>query len=213
MSKILVLRHGITEGNKNRWFYGAIDIPLLPEGIENLKAQKARGVYPEIPENAQFITTGLLRTRESLEALFGPREFDVIEDLQEMNFGELEGKSFDEIKDEPAFTSWSFDETGDVCFPGGESRNQFAERVRRGTDEVLRKHEELRKRFGEEAFTVLVCHGGVLSLMLHDLFPNEREDMWHWMSEPGFGYIIEVGPDGPTAHHQIGDIMERYEGV
>ena len=40
-SRIILIRHGITEGNKKRWFYGAADIPLSQEGREELIEQKA----------------------------------------------------------------------------------------------------------------------------------------------------------------------------
>ena len=36
-SKICLIRHGITEGNKNRLYYGYADIPLAEEGIAALK--------------------------------------------------------------------------------------------------------------------------------------------------------------------------------
>ena len=39
-SKILFLRHGITEGNKNKWFYGALDLPLLDEGKAEITDRK-----------------------------------------------------------------------------------------------------------------------------------------------------------------------------
>ncbi|MBQ1471194.1 MAG: histidine phosphatase family protein, partial [Eubacterium sp.] len=30
-SKLILIRHGITEGNLKRWFYGAVDIPLTED--------------------------------------------------------------------------------------------------------------------------------------------------------------------------------------
>ena len=36
-SYIHFIRHGVTEGNANRWFYGWADVNLLPEGVEELK--------------------------------------------------------------------------------------------------------------------------------------------------------------------------------
>ena len=38
-SKICLIRHGITEGNKRKLYYGHSDIDLAPEGVEELKAQ------------------------------------------------------------------------------------------------------------------------------------------------------------------------------
>ena len=215
-----MLRHGITEGNKNRWFYGELDIPLLPEGIEQLARQKEQGFYPEPPACTRFYTTGLIRTEETLVTLFGEREFGVISDLQEMKFGKFEGTTFDEVKDEEAFTSWTHDESGDVEFPGGESRNQFAERVRRGIETLLENHRELEESMmarepedREDVLTVLICHGGVIAGMMNELFPGVRKDMWAWMIEPGCGYIIDMDGSKPVSNCQIGELNVYYGKV
>ena len=41
-SKIYLIRHGITEGNQKKWFYGAADIPLADEGREELRRIMAK---------------------------------------------------------------------------------------------------------------------------------------------------------------------------
>ncbi|MBO4236096.1 MAG: histidine phosphatase family protein [Firmicutes bacterium] len=203
-SKILMLRHGITEGNKNKWFYGESDLPLISEGIEELNRQKERGIYPEIPKDALFFTSGLGRTAETLNILFGDRDFEEVRDLREINFGVCECKSFDELKDDEAFNSWTYDETGDYQFPQGESRNQFKERVARGFKYVLARHMDLvgkKEAVREEssgtaasdaAMTVVICHGGVITEILYNLFPEEKESRWGWMPQPGCGYILDV---------------------
>ena len=212
-SKIMMLRHGITQGNKNKWFYGGLDLPLIEEGKEALVKLRDSGAYPKVPENAKFITTGMTRTEETLEILFGSHPHDIIADLREMEFGECEGKSFDELKDEPAFRSWTYDETGTVSFPGGESRNEFTGRVSRGLKTLLESHREKEKEAthtGKEAFSVLICHGGVIASLMYELFPRERSDMWQWMTEPGGGYVVEMGQEGPIGFEQIGGITDNY---
>ncbi|WP_173452624.1 histidine phosphatase family protein, partial [Eubacterium pyruvativorans] len=72
-SRIILLRHGLTEGNQRRWFYGGIDIPLTEEGRQQLKERREAGVYPPVPEDAQVFTSGLIRTEETLELTYGPR--------------------------------------------------------------------------------------------------------------------------------------------
>ena len=34
ISRIHFIRHGITQGIKNKWFYGREDLPLVDEGIK-----------------------------------------------------------------------------------------------------------------------------------------------------------------------------------
>ena len=209
-SKILFLRHGITQGNKNRWFYGAIDIPLLEEGKQCLLDYKEQGYYPDVPENAKYYTTGLGRTEETLKLLFGDHPFQTIPELREMNFGEFEGKTFDELKDNSDFQNWMEDESGDVHLPGGESRKEFYDRIRRGLEMLLEYHRSLEQEKNEEAFSVMICHGGVIAFIMEQLFLGERESMWDWITLPGCGYVVEFERGKPVKHHQIGRLMENY---
>ncbi|MBR5315831.1 MAG: histidine phosphatase family protein, partial [Firmicutes bacterium] len=135
-SKIYFIRHGITEGNKNRWFYGAADISLTEEGKEMLQHLADKGIYPSLPEDADLYTTGMLRTEQTFEILFGDRPHKAIENLKEMAFGEFECKTYDELKDDPRFDAWAWDEAGDVQLPGGESKNEFAARISAGLKEL-----------------------------------------------------------------------------
>ena len=81
VSKLIVIRHGITEGNEKRWFYGKTDLPLLKRGRETLLEYKRAGVYPEIPDDAQCVVSGLARTRETMDLLYERSECVEIEKL------------------------------------------------------------------------------------------------------------------------------------
>lgn len=211
-SKILFLRHGITEGNKNKWFYGALDLPLLEEGKAELLDCKNKGYYPDVPDNTMYFTTGLIRTEETLKVIFGDHPFQKIPELQEMNFGDLEGKNYDELKDNADFLAWMQDESGSIAFPGGESRNDFYDRIRRGTEALIEKHKASEEELpeDEDAFSVMICHGGVIAFIMKLLFPDERETMWDWMIEPASGYLVEFEKGTPTGHHLIGETGVNY---
>ena len=60
--KLTLIRHGLTEGNIRRLYYGAMDLPLLPDGIEALHALRDGGGYPEAE---QYFTSGMTRTARS----------------------------------------------------------------------------------------------------------------------------------------------------
>lgn len=206
ISRIYLIRHGITEGNQKKWFYGAADIPLAEEGCRTLEDLAAKGVYPEIPEDADCYTTGLLRTEQTFEILFGNRQRRVIENLQEMRFGKYECHSYDELKEDPEFSAWCWDKTGDAPLSGGETRNQFAERISGGLKELLGYHrlkETLNHPEGFPAVSVMVCHGGVISAVMQELFPDEKGNMWDWMPEPGFGYLVEFDNGRPARYEKI----------
>lgn len=54
--KLTLIRHGLTEGNIRRLYYGAMDLPLLPDGIEALHALRDGGGYPEAE---RYFTSGM----------------------------------------------------------------------------------------------------------------------------------------------------------
>ncbi|MDD7511912.1 MAG: histidine phosphatase family protein [Peptostreptococcaceae bacterium] len=204
-SRIYFIRHGITEGNQKRWYYGASDIPLAHEGVEKLLEMAEENPYPT-GDDVQFFTSGLLRTEETLKILFGEREHDTIPRLQEMNFGEFECHSYEELKDDEDFDAWVNDEVGDVAMPGGESRNQFADRISRGVKELVAKHrlKELSHRHsGDSATTVMVCHGGVTAMAILTLFPEETETWWELIPDPGHGYMVEFDSGVPKSFTKL----------
>lgn len=189
MKKIHLIRHGITEGNLKRWHYGWADIPLAPEGIEKLKKLREENIYPQ-PENAEYYTSGMLRAEQTFAVIYGERAHQTAEKMKEMNFGEFEKKTYEELKDDPMYTEWMKDLTGAVSLPGGESKNGFFMRIMEG-------FKELTSGIGDGGELVCVCHGGVIACVMMDLFGSEMKEFPMWIPEPGRGYsIILSGPEG-----------------
>lgn len=195
-SIIYLIRHGMTEGNQKRWYYGASDLPVSEEGRKALEEIAANNPYP-IHDKFDFYTSGLSRTKETMNLLFGERESKAIKDFDEMNFGIFEKHSYDELEDDPEFKKWVFDETLDVKPPQGESRREFHDRVVRGLNEVFADH---RARIeadpkDEKVASVLVTHGGVISSILLECFPDVEKTWWDLIPPPGSGYILELETD------------------
>ena len=206
-SKILIIRHGITEGNKKKWFYGATDIGLSDEGIIELEEQRDSGFYPDVPEDARFFTTGMKRTEETLGILFGDVEHGRITDMKEMNFGDYECRAFDSLKDDEVFLEWGYDQTGEIKLPTAESRNEFRDRATRGGKNLIDEHIA-----SNTSMTVMICHGGVISSFMDHLFGDGRS-MWDWMPEPGCGYEIFLMDGKPVKYKAIGRIGDNLQTV
>ena len=199
ISRIYMIRHGKTEGNVKGWFYGSTDLPLTDEGILEVQALADRNYYPFLSENALFLTTGLTRTKETLEAIYGKRETMELPMLQEMHFGDYECHSFNELQEDPFFSKWLKDEEGIVKLPGGESRQDFYERVSKGREVLLKLAEER-----EEIF--LACHGGVVAQLLYQMFPQLKDNMWEWLPNPARGYVVEIENSNPVWVLSLEDI-------
>ncbi len=210
-SYMYVLRHGTTEGNIKNWYYGRLDLPLSEQGIEALKTLKAQGIYPSA-EGANCYTTGLLRTEQTFQIMFGDVSHETIPTLQEMNFGAWEGMSYEEIGESGIYPEYyerwqrlDMDESNLFQFPEGESVKEFYERIKRGKDELVGKHRlcELSHRHdGKDAVTIMVCHGGVSAAIMHDFFPGKK-NFWEWIPEPGHGYIIQFENSEAVSYETI----------
>ena len=106
MSTIYLFRHGITEGNKRRLYYGSSDIPLIEEGIEAIKTRREAGIYPDL-SGFEVITTDLKRTEQTLFEMYGrevPHETDPR--MREFSFGDFEMKSYEQLKDREDYQAW-----------------------------------------------------------------------------------------------------------
>ena len=193
-SQIHLIRHGITVGNKNKLFYGASDIELAEEGIDELLQQAADGLYP-LDENGDFYTSGMKRTEHTLELIYGERDHEIIPQFREVNCGIYEMKSFKALKGKADFEAWMGDATGSTVPEGGESILQFSERVQIGWKLLTGKHQlkELSVRHkGGPATSTVVCHGGVICAILHENFPEVHDNFFKWMPDPGHGYTLTM---------------------
>ena len=187
--KLTLIRHGLTEGNIRRLYYGAMDLPLLPDGIEALHALRDGGGYPEAE---RYFTSGMTRTEQTFAALYGDRPHGTLPGMQEMRFGEFEGKTYADLKDDPAFRAWcSGDYENNVC-PGGESWNGLTDRALQALAPIL----------AQEKDTVIVAHGGVIGGLMYRWFPG-MPHRFVWTPDPGHGYQITFEDGKPVSYCTI----------
>ena len=181
MSTIYLFRHGITEGNKRRLYYGSTDIPLIEEGIEAFRERREAGIYPDT-EGFKIITTDLCRTEQTLFEMYGrevPHETDPR--MREFSFGEFEMKSYEELKDREDYQAWiTGDNWRNIC-PNGES----------GEIMLNRSLEAMKDYIGTNC--IIVCHGGVIAGLMLTWFPGDEtaEHFYAWQPKPSEGYRID----------------------
>ena len=178
MRRCMLIRHGRTEANE-KWLYcGSTDLPLLPEGREELRALRREAVYPDAA-GLRFTTSGMRRTDETLSILFGEAERTALPAFREMDFGVFEMRSYEAMKEDPEYLAWiTGDNTANVC-PKGESGAIMEARV-------LTAWRELEK--GPD--TLLVTHGPIAAIMAY-LFPEEGKNRYEWQPKNGRGFLLE----------------------
>ena len=189
--KLFLLRHGLTEANERRLYYGRTDLPLSEAGRAALCACAAP------PAVVRYFTSGLLRTEQTLEILCGSVPHTVLPGLREMDFGAFEMKSYSELKDDPDFRRWSAGDNEANRCPGGESANEVTQRALAALAPIL----------ADGLDALCVTHGGVIAGVLAHWFGGNRFD---WTPKPGCGYCIEAENGAPrTVSPFPGEIPHR----
>lgn len=154
---LVVVRHGLTAWNRERRYQGHRDIPLAPE------AQEALGVLRDDLARFDFDTvycSDLMRCCQTFDLVLGERQrsiepcFDAR--LRELDFGDYEGKCYEELKDLPAYRAW-IDSRGEQAPPGGESTTALRQRLEAWLAELFAEA----GRAGHRQVLV-VTHGGVI---------------------------------------------------
>lgn len=171
---VYLIRHGKTEANEKRLYCGSTDLPLSEKGREEL-----RQLHYDM-ENVRFLTSGMKRTNETLRVLFGDVPYAEDCRFREVDFGAFEMRSYNELKDIPAYRDWCGGDNESNIPPNGESGRQMKQRV-------LTAFSEIRED------TVLVCHGGVIAAIMEHLFPEEHKSRYDWQPKNGHGYRITHG--------------------
>lgn len=199
MGKIHLIRHGTTEANKAKLYYGSTDVPLSNEGVDIVTELAIAGAYPKA-DGAALYTTGLLRTEQTFFLIYGCREHQEIPELKEYHFGEFEMKTHDQLADHAGYQAWISDQDGLTPCPKGESPRDFRARVSAGFSRILENHKGEANR---DKNSIIVCHGGVISLIMGICFPNTERNIFQWQPEPGRGYTIHMDGEAPISFDEI----------
>jgi alpha-ribazole phosphatase len=160
-TRLVLVRHAETEESARGRCYGRLDVGLSPEGRRS--SEELGAVLAATPLVAVY-SSPLLRSLDTATAIATAQALEpVVEDrLREIDFGELEGLTYDEIQDGWAelYRAW-MERPTQVTFPGGEG---FADL----RDRVLSVIGAIRERHEGEAVGV-VAHGGVVRVVLREV--------------------------------------------
>lgn len=156
MQKIYLVRHGETNWNTELRYQGQRDIPLNEEGLRqamciahNLDAEKIEKIYTS-PLLRAHKTASLIAEKHGLDLCVEP-------DLMEIDFGEWEGRNYNELKkEEQDFAERWFFNPDTISIPGGEPYTVFKERVLAGYKRIRNLNKNI----------AIVTHAGVIRVIM-----------------------------------------------
>lgn len=163
MKEIFLIRHGVTIYNEEAKYLGRTDVPLSPAGLAQAHLVGQRLMSKGIET---IYTSPLIRAKKTAEIIaeYTSAPVEVLTDLQEIDFGCFEGKTYREIKSEfgKIIDLW-LENPHEVEIPEGEAVSEIRSRV-------LRLKEFISNVKGKVA---LVGHGGILKLLLFEILSME----------------------------------------
>ncbi len=180
---IYLLRHGLTQANKEGRYAGRTDAPLSEEGERQL-AEMSHLPYPQA---GAFFSSPLKRCTRTLRLLYPQAEPVIVPGLAECDFGDFEGKTIDELKDDENYRDW-IAKKGMSTPPHGESAQDFQKRCCLAFESVV----GTLMRTGEE-HAVIMTHGGVIMFVL-GAFAYPRRPFYEWLTGNGMGYEAVITP-------------------
>ncbi len=162
--KLYFVRHGETEWNTQRRFQGRKNSPLTEKGEQQTK--NIAEVLRNIPFTRLY-SSSLERARKTAQEIQKGRgiPLEIMDEFIEISMGELEGKTksdFAELYPEEyeKYLHASLDYNPQAF--RGETFEEIQARLRKGMNDLVRKHEE-------EDVILVVSHGMTLQILFTDL--------------------------------------------
>lgn len=180
---IYLLRHGMTVANSEGRYIGRMDVPLTKEGRKQLEDMAGKYDYPLTDV---YFSSPMKRCLESLDILYPGAEPVIVDNFSECDFGEFEGKTFEELKKDEQYQKWTSGASESA--PNGESSKSFQVRCCGAFESIV----ERLLRTGSYT-AVIMAHGGTLMSIL-GAFAFPRRPMYEWITKNGMGYEIIVTP-------------------
>lgn len=178
--EILILRHGMTNGNRLHRYVGRTDEPLCDEGREALRA------LSHAPA-ARVYVSPMLRCRETAQILFPAAALSIVDDLREMDFGIFENKSYLDLNGSAEYQAW-LDSGCTAPIPEGECLADFRTRCCDAFRSILTADSSDR--------LVFVVHGGTIMSILSE-YAVPRRSYYDWNPHNGRGYRLLLTQTSP----------------
>lgn len=199
--RLVLIRHGETASNKEHRYLGRTDEDLSPCGAEKIKDAVREKLYPEIDI---LFTSPMKRCLQTAQLIYPDMTAHIIPEFAEMDFGEFEGKNYQDLKDDVRYQAW-IDSNGTLPFPGGESRDEYIDRCKLGFEMMINElykqksvslqsttlqKDKYKDSLAVNQYTIgIVVHGGTIMSLMHAYAGGEYFD---YQVKNGRGYICTL---------------------
>ncbi|MBW4564808.1 MAG: histidine phosphatase family protein [Mojavia pulchra JT2-VF2] len=191
--RLLLVRHGETEWNRQTRFQGQIDVPLNDNGRQ--QAQKAGEFLQDVAIDFA-ISSSMLRPKETAEIILQHHpsvKLELQDGLREISHGLWEGKLEAEIEQEfPGELERWRTAPAEVQMPEGENLQQVWERSVAAWESIVQAASESQLKTG-----LIVAHDATNKTLLCHILGLPPDNFWNFRQGNGAVSVIDY-PSGPN---------------
>ena len=188
MGKLILIRHGQTDMNKDQLYYGRLDVPINETGKEQAENTRKNLVEFEIDYD-KIYSSPMKRAYETAEIVnYKNLEIEKDDELREMDFGIFEGLSYKEIiKKYPEEMEKLKKDWKTYSYVTGENPFMLQKRALKFLEKIDKNKNNM-----------VVTHWGIICTLLSFLFSSELEGYWKYQVKNGGIAIIEFADGYPV---------------
>lgn len=137
VTTLLLIRHGVTQSNKNDIYMGRSDEDISPEGYDQIEKLSMR--LKKVPIAAIY-SSPLKRTCSSAARIAKDHHIqcEILSDLNEIDFGSWQGLSKEKTKQQwPQLWEQIMVDPGKITLPQGEAFKDTMDRAIRAFEEIV----------------------------------------------------------------------------
>jgi broad specificity phosphatase PhoE len=178
-TKLILIRHGITEWNKQGRYCGYKDVNLSSQG--RLQAVKLRNRFRGVDFD-KIYCSDRKRALQTKTIVFGKAAFTKKKDLREIHFGVFEGLKHAQILDKypQIYKEWLKDPYRNKI-PKAESMPVFKKRILKEIKKII--------WLNRGKTVAVVCHGGVIGILMSSLLKSRN--FWKYVPSAASVTIAE----------------------
>lgn len=188
MTRVILVRHGRTVWNAEKKYGGHTNVAL--DAIGKLQAEKVAVRLKDYPIQAIY-ASDLDRAYHTAEPIaqvhnLAIQKFDA---LREINFGQWEGKTYNEIiQDQQQLMDAWIKDPYNTCLPDGESLTHLQERVVSCLQKIILEH--------ENQTIVIVTHAGPIWALVSHVLGVPINNYWRIKLSNTSVNIVDFYEDG-----------------
>lgn len=193
--RLLLVRHGETDWNREKRFQGQIDVPLNQQG--RMQGKQAADFLQSVPIDGA-VSSPLLRPKETAEIILQQHpgvDLELVDDLREISHGRWEGKLEAEISQDYDDELKQWQKTPEVVqMPEGENLAQVWQRAIAAWDAIVAATVE-QYPDNPTPTVLVVAHDAVNKAILCHMVGWGPEHFWKFKQGNGAVSVIDY-PQG-----------------